>query len=260
MGTPPGPIHAPSKRAITGPCSSHHSRPYRTMAERHDLCGRSVDRCKNEAGKGKSEHPRIRMIHIGSVDGFKQGSWDTLHQGLAIWIDLNSQLFRASAAHRTGGTVKRANSTPCAGRSRTKSVASCALIPKRILSSMKNSCARSARGLIRIQRHWISSKPFRSGWRSQDCAWFTPAEMGKPRKFFAPISMRVTGLPSWDFARRPLPVIASLAPAFGRPAWMKRVHHKGTLMVRSRALARRLEPWATRPSFETHRLRRCSSG
>jgi hypothetical protein len=49
------------------------------------------------------------------------------------------------------------NSMPCAGRSRTKTVASCALIPRRILGSMRNSGARSARGLILIQRHWIGS-------------------------------------------------------------------------------------------------------
>jgi hypothetical protein len=41
---------------------------HRTMAESHDLCRRKVDRCKNDAGNGKGEDPRIPTIHISSVN------------------------------------------------------------------------------------------------------------------------------------------------------------------------------------------------
>lgn len=40
---------------------------YCTMAESHDLCRRRIDRCKNDAGNGKGEEPRIPTVHISSV-------------------------------------------------------------------------------------------------------------------------------------------------------------------------------------------------
>jgi hypothetical protein len=77
-------------------------------------------------------------------------------------------------------------------------------------------------------------------------------------------SMRTTVLSdvAWRDWRRPHRVIARSEPAgpVGPTAWMKRVDPHRNLMVRSRALARRLEPWAARPSFETRRFSRRSSG